>query len=80
MDNQTDQKTAQKTTPKTTQKTTKEKLLDIVQENSKLTREEIATILDISPDTVKFHLANLKNEGRLQRVGGRKEGHWEVVS
>ena len=29
--------------------------------------------------TIKEHIAGLKKEGLLERVGGRKEGHWKVL-
>jgi len=65
-------------TQKTTQKTT-QKILTLINENSQITRNELAKALDISPDGVKYHLNNLKKKGILKRVGGRKEGHWEVI-
>jgi len=48
-------------------------------ENPQITRKELAKALDISSDGVKYHLNNLKKEGILKRLGGRKEGHWEVI-
>lgn len=62
-----------------TQKTTKEKILDLLSTDNKLTRESLAQELSVSPDTIKQHLANLQKENRLKRVGGRKDGHWEVL-
>ena len=44
-----------------------------------VTREELALRLDASPNTVKEHLAKLKDDGRIKRVGSRKSGHWEVI-
>jgi len=63
-------------TQKTTQKTT-QKILALVKENPQITRNELARVLGISSDGVKYHLDNLKQKGLLRRVGGRKEGHWE---
>ncbi|MBU1200872.1 MAG: helix-turn-helix domain-containing protein [Nanoarchaeota archaeon] len=63
------QKTAQKTT---------QRILSLIKENSQITRNELAKVLEISPDGVKYHLNNLKRQGILKRVGGRKEGRWLV--
>ena len=62
----------------TTQKTT-QKILDLIRVNSAITRQELALGVGISEDGVKFHLANLKKEGLLRRVGPDKGGHWEIV-
>jgi len=50
-----------------------------MQENKNITIGEISKKLNISVDTVKEHITRLKKENRLQRVGGRKEGHWELI-
>ncbi|MCK4997028.1 putative DNA binding domain-containing protein [Candidatus Pacearchaeota archaeon] len=64
--------------PAPTQKTT-QKILSLVLNNSKITRNELAKVLNISADGVKYHLDNLKKDGYLKRVGGRKEGSWKIV-
>jgi len=64
----------------TTQKTTtKEQLLELVQENPHITRSALALQLGKSENTVKEHLANLKDQGRLQRIGSDRSGGWQVV-
>ena len=72
-------KTTQKTTPKTTPKTTKEKLIDLIKTDSKITRNELAKELNISINTVKEYILNLKREGLLKRVGSNRSGYWEVL-
>ncbi|MGI6722777.1 MAG: HTH domain-containing protein [Arcobacteraceae bacterium] len=67
------------TTQKTTQKTTKEIILELLKINNKMTREDLAKQIGVSRDTIKYHITNLQTENRLQRVGGRKEGYWEVL-
>lgn len=76
------QKTVQKTTQKTTQKMSEmeRRILGVIKENSGFSRNEIAKALgNISPDGVKYHLSSLQKKGTLKRVGGRKEGYWEVL-
>ena len=74
----TNQKIDSSTTQKTTQKTTKEKIIDYLREDSKLTREELAKTIGVSANAIKQHLTNLQKENRLKRVGGRKSGYWEI--
>jgi predicted HTH transcriptional regulator len=50
-----------------------------MQDDNKITTNEIATTLGISRNTINEHIANLKKEGLLERTGGRKEGSWKVI-
>ena len=88
----TTQKTTPKTTPKgedttqkkssTTQKPigeTAQKILDLLTEDSYLTRQALAPILDLTPDGVKYHLNKLQRDGYIERIEGRKTGRWKVL-
>ena len=76
----TTQKATQKATQKTTQKTTtRDRILDLLRENGKITREEIALLLGKSKDTIKEHLSRLKSEGRVERIGSDRDGYWKVT-
>jgi len=66
-------------TQKSTQKSTREKVLDILTETPNITRERIAFKLDISTNAIKKHLANLKKDGMLERIGPDKGGYWKVL-
>jgi ATP-dependent DNA helicase RecG len=73
------QKAAQKTTQKTTQKkSTRERVIEELKLNSKITREELATLLGKSQSTIKEHLSRLKAAGRVVRVGSDRDGYWKV--
>jgi ATP-dependent DNA helicase RecG len=73
------QKNTQKTTQKITQKkSTKDKILDMLIENPRITRNEIAQLLGKSPNTIKDHLAALKSENRVERIGSDRDGYWRV--
>ncbi len=65
------------TKTETTQKTT-QKILDAMQKKPKITREELAKLLNLTPDGIKYNLSLLKKQRKLKRIGGRKEGYWEV--
>jgi len=76
-----DSKTQNSTDQKTDQKgeATKVKVITLLKDNPKLTKADLMKILNKSRGTINEHIINLKNEGKLQRVGGRKEGYWEVI-
>ena len=83
---ETTQNTAQKPVQKSPQKTNLKvapknarKILNIIQENPYTTRKEMAEVIGISEDGVKYHLSNMKEKGLLKRVGPDKGGHWEVI-
>ena len=73
--NYREQKTV--TTPKTTPKT-RERLLELIGHNSRVTREELAQQLGISITGVKQHILKLKKEGVLERIGGNRFGSWRI--
>lgn len=87
---QKDDSTTQKseiTTPKsnsTVQKnldTTQKRVLEYFKNNPKGTRVEAANALgDITEDGVKFVIGKLQQKGLLKRIGGRKQGEWQVIS
>ena len=66
---------------KTTQKIrTREQVLELLSKKPNMTREEIAGALAKSPNTIKGHIAKLKAEGRLMRIGSDRDGYWKVLS
>ncbi|MFH0872547.1 MAG: RNA-binding domain-containing protein [bacterium] len=56
-----------------------EKILGLLRADPKLAARAIADELGISPRAVEKQIARLREEGRIQRVGPDKGGHWEVV-
>jgi ATP-dependent DNA helicase RecG len=67
------------TTQKTTQKTT-QTILEAIKENPKITKRELASLIGITEDGIKFHINNLKKKQLLKRVGPDKGGCWEVLA
>ena len=55
------------------------KILDLVAHYPEITRERLAQEVGLSVRGVEKNLAQLKADGRLRRIGGRKGGRWEVV-
>ena len=57
----------------------REKIVRLLGENPNMTTNTLAEAIGISPKAVERHLASLKKEGLIIRVGPDKGGHWEVV-
>lgn len=55
------------------------KILELIAQYPDITRERLAKEVGLSVRGVEKNLAQLKAEGKIVRVGGRKGGHWEVV-
>ena len=53
-------------------------IVKMIEKNKEITSIQIAERLKVSDKTIKRDMATLKEQGRLQRVGSLKSGHWEV--
>lgn len=51
---------------------TTQKTLSAIKEKPGTTRDELAGLLGITPNGVKYHLDNLKKKGVIRRVGGKR--------
>ena len=67
-------------TSKSGEKPTKsrEKIIALLLENGKLSATLLAGKIGISAKAVEKHLANLKADGTIERVGPAKGGYWKV--
>ena len=61
-----------------TSEETSDKILAIIRSDKKVTARQIAGLIGLSSRAVEMQLAQLKQDGRLKRVGPKKGGHWEV--
>ncbi|HAE39668.1 MAG TPA: hypothetical protein DCG57_13700 [Candidatus Riflebacteria bacterium] len=76
-----DQKTTLKTTPKTTPKiSTAQRIVELIEENPEITRKEMAAILDITLDGIRYHLQKLKTAGKIHHTGPARAGQWQIKS
>ena len=66
-------------TAPTTQISTRQRILELLRAEPKLTRNDLALRTGITPHGVKYHLAILKKAGLLRRVGSDRAGRWEVL-
>lgn len=55
------------------------KILNLINENNKVTVNEITSKVNLSRRTVQTIINSLKSKGILVRVGSDKTGHWEIV-
>lgn len=71
--------------PKTSEKRrenvgkTSGKILDACQKNNTITIPEIAVLVGVTERSIERNIRKLQTNGLLRRVGGRKEGYWEVM-
>lgn len=69
---------AEETTQITTQ-ITREKILALPRKNPSISRKKLAEVLGgITEDGVKYHLEKLKEDDKIERVGGTR-GRWRVL-
>ena len=54
------------------------RLLRLLKGNTTLRADELAMELGVSLRTIKNIIAALKKNGKLERIGGKKYGHWEI--
>ena len=66
--------------PKNVPKNRLDEIVKLIEKNKEITSIQIAQRLKVSDKTIKRDMAALKEQGRLQRVGSLKSGHWEVLN
>ena len=78
------EKTVEKATQKITQKTTRktaQKILGLIKANPYITRKELAeNIGNITEDGIKYHLSQMKKQGKIKRIGPDRGGYWEGIA
>ena len=80
-------KPTKETTKETTKEKTserpvrmKEKLLLLIRQQPEITAAALSVATGIGVDGVNYHLNQLKQAGKLRRVGSTKGGRWEVTA
>ena len=58
---------------------TSNRVVVAMRENPKITREELATQLNVTLRGIEWQVAKLQKDKVIRRVGGRKFGSWEVL-
>ena len=58
--------------------TSRDKIIDLLAQNGRLSAVALAEKIGISAKAIEKHLANLKADGRIERIGPAKGGYWKV--
>lgn len=66
------------TIEKAVPQTTRDKILSQILTNPKITRNELAVVLGLTPDGIKYHLQKLTKEGIIVHKGSTRNGYWEI--
>lgn len=72
--------TSRKSTRRGTQSQTRIMVVELIRDNSKISRQEIAAKIGISEDAVKKHLNKLKRDGVIRREGPDFGGKWIIIT
>jgi len=73
------EKSGQKKAVRKSGQKTVERLWLLLKDHPNLSQAGLVAALGITRSTIQKHIANLKRDGRLRRVGPDKGGHWEVL-
>ena len=72
------EKTTQKTTQKIKLNNNQLKIIELIKGNPKITRNELANKLNITPDGIKYNLRKLINKDIIERIGPNNGGYWKI--
>ena len=64
----------------TSLKTTQERLLDLIQKNPTITRQQLADHIGLTIAGVKEPLAKMSANGLINHEGSTKKGYWIIIS
>ena len=55
------------------------KIISLLSQDNSLSAASLAERIGITPKAVEKHIAKMKAEGILKRVGPDKGGHWQMI-
>jgi len=59
---------------------TQQKIIKLMQNNPKISITALSSELGISTTAIEKHIKTLKEQNIIQRIGGAKGGHWEILT
>jgi predicted HTH transcriptional regulator len=66
-------------TVKTQNDTVNDTVFYLIKKNNKITAAEISERLNISLSTAKRKIKELKENGKVERIGSDKTGYWKII-
>lgn len=60
-------------------KSTRDKIIELIREDKRITTAELADKLEITVKGVEYHLDRLKKDNIIRHVGSTKAGAWEIL-
>ena len=57
----------------------REKIISLLSQDNSLSAAALAERIGITPKAVEKHIAKMKAEGLLKRIGPDKGGHWQIA-
>lgn len=55
-----------------------DRIMETLRKNPKITQVRLASALDVSPRTLQRKMDELRAVGKIERMGGKRYGHWKV--
>ena len=59
--------------------TVNDTVFSLIQQDNKITAKEISERLKVSVSTVRRKIKELRDNGRIERIGSDKAGHWKII-
>jgi len=56
-----------------------ERIIELIKKNNKITIKELVEEIEITQRTIERYLKRLQQNKKLQRIGGRRYGYWQVI-
>jgi ATP-dependent DNA helicase RecG len=81
-DTQENAQEAPKKHPRNTQETPRNiqnEIIEAIKNNPSITRKELEVLLGRTPDSIKYHLAQLTKKGIVKHEGATKSGKWIII-
>lgn len=55
-----------------------DRIMETLRKNPKITQVRLASALDVSPCTLQRKMDELRAAGKIERMGGKRYGYWNV--
>lgn len=59
--------------------TVNDTVFSLIKQHNKITAKEISEGLKMSLSTVRRKIKHLKDNGKIERIGSDKSGHWKII-